>query len=61
MLIGILGRGKIKKGDNLILSSFGAGYTGVPYVKWACVKSPARRLEQTSEVLKSGSFITKLN
>ena len=28
--------GKVKKGDNLILSSFGAGYTwGAIYVKWA--------------------------
>ena len=28
--------GKIKKGDNLILSSFGAGYTwGAIYIKWA--------------------------
>ncbi|MCB0725546.1 MAG: ketoacyl-ACP synthase III [Ignavibacteriae bacterium] len=28
--------GKVKKGDNLILSSFGAGYTwGAIYIKWA--------------------------
>lgn len=27
--------GKVKKGDNLILSSFGAGYTwGSVYLKW---------------------------
>jgi len=27
--------GKLKKGDNLILSAFGAGYTwGASYVKW---------------------------
>jgi 3-oxoacyl-[acyl-carrier-protein] synthase-3 len=28
--------GKVKKGQNLVLASFGAGYTwGAVYVKWA--------------------------